>query len=70
MTLTGHTPAQPLTLTRVQVAALLGVAPSTVAAWARTGRIACIYHQGRRRYYASDVQALLEPSPSPAGAAN
>jgi excisionase family DNA binding protein len=64
---TAHTPAQAPTLTRVQVAALLGVAPSTVAAWARSGRIACVYHRGRRRYYAADVHALLESTSGPIG---
>ncbi|GLY83358.1 helix-turn-helix domain-containing protein [Actinoallomurus iriomotensis] len=53
-------------LTPREVAALFGVRTSTIASWARLGRISALLTPGgHRRYRASDIRQLLEPEGVP-----
>jgi len=55
-----HHRAPPRYLTRGDVASLFGVAPATVTAWARQGRLGYISTLGgHRRYRQEDIFALL-----------
>jgi excisionase family DNA binding protein len=60
-------PELPELLTPVEVAKMFAVHQGTVAKWADAGKLAVVRTPGgRRRYFADEVQALLNP-PAPGG---
>lgn len=63
-----HTPPHPGDdlLTPGEVAALFRVDPKTVTRWATAGRVTAIRTPGgHRRYWRSEIRALLQPETTP-----